>query len=139
MILLDTNVLSELMLDRPSPAVVQWMDAQPRDSLWTTSVTVFELHFGLELMPEGKRRTQRRAALEKVMAFFIERRLLAFDHHAAEHTARRMAAQRRHGHPADLRDAMIAGIVLANQATLATRNVRHFDDIARRLVNPWTA
>lgn len=137
MIVLDTNVLSALMLDRPSIAVVEWLDQQPHRSVWTTSITIFEIRFGLNSMPEGKRRKQRVTTFERTLSDVIERRFALFDGLAAERAAELAANRRRTGRPGELRDTMIAGIVLANHATLATRNVKHFEDIANSVVNPW--
>jgi predicted nucleic acid-binding protein len=137
MIVLDTNVLSALMLDLPPPAVVGWLDRQPHISVWTTSITVFEIRFGLNSMPAGKRQAQRIAIFEEVLADVIEQRIALFDSASAERAAELAAVRRREGRPGELRDTMIAGIVLASHAKLATRNVRHFEDIASSLVNPW--
>ena len=139
MIVLDTNVLSALMLDHPLTVVTEWLDRQPHLSVWTTSITVFELRFGLSTMPDGRKRALRVAAFERVLAQVIERRIAPFDHAAAEKAAELAAGRRRIGRPGELRDTMIAGIVLASRATLATRNVKHFDDIASSVVNPWEA
>jgi len=137
MILLDSNVVSALMEDGPPLAVVAWLDSQPRPSIWTTSITVFEIRFGLHAMPAGKRRAQRTAAFDQILAKVIEERIATFDSAAAEQAAELAAERRRTGRPGELRDTMIAGIVLASHATLATRNVKHFADIAKSVVNPW--
>jgi hypothetical protein len=139
MIVLDSNVLSELMLDRPSRDVAGWLDRQPYLSVWTTSITVFEIRFGLNSMPSGQRKAQRIAAFERVLAKVIEQRFAPFDSEAAERAAELAVYRRRNGRPGELRDTMIAGIVLASHAKLATRNVKHFEDIASSVVNPWEA
>jgi toxin FitB len=137
MIVLDTNVLSELMLDQPKHAVADWLDRQPYLSVWTTSVTVFEIRFGLHAMPAGRRQAQRIVAFERVLVEIIQGRFAPFDGAAAELAAELAARRERAGRPGELRDTMIAGIVLASHATLATRNVKHFEDIAKSVVNPW--
>ncbi len=137
MIVLDTNVLSALMLEHPSLAVAEWLDHQPHLSIWTTSVTVFEIRFGLNAMPAGKRRAQRVDLFEQLIADVIEERIAPFDTAAGEQAAQLAADRRRMGTTGELRDTMIAGIVLANHAMLATRNVRHFEDIGKWVVNPW--
>jgi len=137
MILLDTNVLSALMRENPEPEVLQWLDQQPRMSIWTTSVTVFEIRFGLQILPHGKRRSGLVHSFERLLKDLLQDRIVPFDGAAAQRTADEMAAQRRKGVPIELRDAMIAGIALASKATLATRNVRHFRDFSIRLINPW--
>jgi toxin FitB len=137
MILLDTNVLSALMLQRPDPQVIAWLDRQARTSVWTTSVTVLEIRFGLQVMTTGKRRTLLVAAFERLLAELIQRRVAPFDGEAAHRAADLMAARQKNGRSGDLRDSMIAGIALASHATLATRNVKHFDDLSISVVNPW--
>jgi predicted nucleic acid-binding protein len=137
MIVLDTNVLSELMLDQPSRVVAEWLDRQPHTSVWTTSVTAFEIRFGLNSMPAGRRQAQRIAAFERVLAKVIEQRFAPFDSEAAERAAELAASRRREGRPGELRDTMIAGIVLASHAKLATRNAKHFEDVASSVMNPW--
>jgi toxin FitB len=139
MIVLDTNVISALMLDRPPVAVVQWLDRQPHLSVWTTSITVFEIRFGLHSTPTGRRRAQQIATFERILADVIEQRIAPFDSAAAEQAAELAAERRSKGRPGELRDTMIAGIVLANHATLATRNRKHFEDIAKSVVDPWEA
>jgi toxin FitB len=138
MIILDTNVLSELMLRAPDETVLRWLDRQSRSSIWTTSVTLFEVRFGLESMPIGKRRTALVQDFEK-MLHSIDHRVAPFDIEAAEHASTLMAARKFQGRPRDDRDSMIAGIVLARHASLATRNVSHFDDLSAPLINPWLA
>jgi len=137
-IILDTNVLSALMRQTPDHQVIAWLDGQPRTSIWTTSITVLEVRFGLQITPAGKRRSQLLQAFETALDK-MGRRIAPFDAPAAIEAADLMAARRRKGRPGDLRDTMIAGIVLANQATLATRNTAHFKDLPLPVVDPWTA
>lgn len=137
MIVLDTNLVSELMLPKPHPDVVRWMDHQPSLSFWTTAITVYEIRFGLQSMPPGRKRSALLDFFESWLNNVIQERIIAFDHAAARFAADLAAAGKAAGRPRDARDAMIAGIVLANHATLATRNIRHFDDIAKSVVNPW--
>lgn len=137
MIVLDTNAISEIMLPRPDAAVVAWMDRQPRASLWTTSINIYEIHCGLEQMPAGKRRTALTSFFERWVDEVLQQRIVSFDGEAAGQAATLAAARKLSGRPGDARDTMIAGIVLANHATLATRNVKHFEDIAKFVVNPW--
>jgi len=137
-IILDTNVLSALMRQLPDQKVVAWLDHQSRTSIWTTSVTVLEIQFGLQIVAAGRRRTLLSQAFEELLAR-IGQRVTTFDVAAARQASDLMAARHRKGRPADLRDTMIAGIVLAQHATLATRNTAHFEDAAIPIVNPWTA
>jgi predicted nucleic acid-binding protein len=136
MIVLDTNVLSALMQRKPDESVVAWLDGQPRTSIWTTSVTVFEIRFGLEIMPSGKRRFGLEEDFDRLL-IGIDHRIAPFDTEAAEHAGKLMASRKREGQPRELRDTMIAGIVLAHHATLVTRNISHFNDVSATLVNPW--
>jgi toxin FitB len=137
MIILDTNVLSALMRQVPDSDVVTWLDRQPRTSIWTTSVTVFEVWFGLQMLAAGRRRTLLTEAFEQLLAR-IGQRVVTFDVAAARQASDLMAARHKKGRPGDLRDTMIAGIALAQHATLATRNTVHFEDTSIPLVNPWT-
>jgi len=137
MIILDTNVVSEFMLPRPNGDVIRWLDRQPSASIWTTSVTVFEIRFGLHTMPRGKRQATLAEWFERWLAEVTQQRIAIYDEAAARAAADLAAERHKKGRPGELRDTMIAGIVLANHATLATRNVRHFDDIAKSVVNPW--
>jgi hypothetical protein len=138
MIILDTNVLSALMRQIPENNVVAWLDKQPRTSIWTTSITVLEVRFGLQIMPDGKRRSLLIQRFETVLEK-IGQRVVPFDVAAALQAGDLMASRHKKGRTGELRDTMIAGIVLAQHASLATRNTAHFDDISIPLVNPWTA
>jgi predicted nucleic acid-binding protein len=134
--ILDTNVLSALMRQAPDPEVIAWLDQQPRTSIWITSVTLLEIRFGLQIMAAGKRRSLLMQMFGKLLEG-ISHRVAPFDASAAEYAGDLMAARQKKGRPGDLRDTMIAGIVLAHHATLATRNTAHFDDAGISLVNPW--
>lgn len=137
MIILDTNVLSALMRREPEPAVVTWLDAQPAQSIWLTSITVFESRLGLALLPPGKRRRVLEDAFERLLDEDLQHRILPFDAEAAAQAALIGAARQRAGRPVDVRDTQIAGIAIARRATLATRNVRHFEDLPTPVINPW--
>jgi toxin FitB len=137
-IILDTNVFSALMRQEPDKHVISWLDRQPRTSVWTTSVTTLEIGFGFEIMAVGRRRSALIQAFQAVLDK-IGRRVAPFDADAAQHAADVMASRQRTGRTGDLRDSMIAGIVLAHHAALATRNTTHFQDISASIVNPWTA
>ena len=137
MIVLDTNVLSALMQQTPEPRVVAWLDAQPTESIWTTSVSVFEIRFGLEAMAKGKRQRTLQEAFRLALTEDLSGRVLDFDVAAADEAAVLSARLRANGRPVEIRDVMIAGIVAARRGTLATRNTKHFQDTKIRLVNPW--
>jgi predicted nucleic acid-binding protein len=138
MIILDTDVVSGAMRPRADLAVIGWLDRQPRASVWSTSISVLEIRFGIALLPLGARRTQLERAFELVINQLIEDRIVPFDTSAAEETATLMANGRRAEREGGLRDSMIAGIAIARGATLATRNIRHFADLPVPVVNPWT-
>jgi toxin FitB len=138
MIILDTNVLSALMRQVSDTKVVIWLDLQSRTSVWTTSVTVLEIRFGLQVMSAGKKRSRLSEAFESLLER-MGRRIASFDDDAAAQAANLMAARQRKGRPVELRDTMIAGIVLARHASLATRNVTHFEDLTVPVLNPWIA
>jgi predicted nucleic acid-binding protein len=138
MILLDTNVISAVMLPRPVPQVLNWLNRQPRSSLWTTSITVAEISFGLQIMAQGKRRTALMAEFEGVLQD-MGHRIVPFDTEAGYRAADLISARYKAGRPRDWRDTMIAAIALAHHATLATRNTAHFADAGITLVNPWEA
>ena len=136
MILLDTNVLSALMRTAPENKVVAWLDNQPPDSVWITSITTLEVRFGLEILATGKKRTALLHAFDSLLEV-INHRVAAFDAAAAESAADLMARRQRAGRPVDLRDTMIAGIAIARRASVATRNISHFADAGISVINPW--
>jgi toxin FitB len=136
--ILDTNVLSALMYVAPDKNVVAWLDRQPRTSIWTTSITVLEIRFGLQVMAGGKRRSALIQSFQELLDK-INHRVVPFDVAAAQHAGDLMASRHKKGRPGDLRDTMIGGIVMAQHATLATRNTAHFEDIPVPLLDPWTS
>jgi toxin FitB len=136
-IVLDTNVLSALMRKAPDAGVAAWLDRQPVESIWITSITLFEARLGLALLPPGRRRRALEAAFERLLAEDLENRVLDFDSAAAGESAKLAAKRQAAGRSVDMRDTQIAGIALARHATLATRNVRHFEDLDVPVVNPW--
>ena len=135
--LIDTNVLSALMSSEPDPDVVAWLDQQAPESVWTTSITVFEIRFGLALMDAGTRQRRLTAAFETLLAEDLSGRVLYFDSVAAARTATLIAGLRRTGRSMEIRDGMICGIALARRASIATRNVRHFEPTPASIINPW--
>lgn len=139
MIVLDTNVLSELMREDGSMAVVQWVDRQPVDRLFTTAVTQAEILYGLEFMDRGKRRDARLAMADRLFSEDFAGRILVFDSAAAAYFARIAADWRRAGKPGGSLDSLIAAIARANGMAVATRNTRHFEDCGIDVINPWEA
>ena len=137
MIILDTNVVSEWMRVDPDPQVLAWLDRQAPQSIWISSITLFEARFGLALLAEGRRRTNLTLAFETFLRDDLENRVLPFDSEAAAQSALLAAARQRAGRPVDIRDTQIAGIALACRGSLATRNVRHFEGLSVPVLNPW--
>ena len=137
MIILDTNVLSALMRDEPDSAVVSWLDTQPVESIWTTSVTVFEVRTGLELLERSRRRQRLETAFDQLLGEDLHDHVLAFDSAAADAAGVLVAQRQRAGRSIEIRDAQIAGIALARKGSVATRNGRHFSDLGVQLVDPW--
>jgi predicted nucleic acid-binding protein len=139
MIILDTNVVSAMMRQEPDAVVRDWMDRNPLQSLWLTSISIYEIRFGIETLAQGRRRRRLEDEFARVIAVDFEARVLPFDESAAAIAARLAGERRRTGRIVDNRDTMIAGIALARRADLATRNVRHFQDLDVRVIDPWTA
>lgn len=139
MILLDTNVLSALMTGRPEPALLAWLDRQPEREIWTTSVSVFELRFGVARLPDGRRRRGLETRLDAMLREELAGRVAAFDPAAADAAGRLAARREGGGRPMGVPDTMIAGIALSRGAVLATRNTRHFHDLDTGVVDPWAA
>lgn len=138
MILLDTNVLSALMRDPAAGSVVGWLDKQDPAQIWTTSVTVFEIRFGLARMAAGRNQAALEEAFEDLLREDLAGRIAPLDRAAAEAAGRLAATREASGRIVDVRDTLIAGIALARQAAVATRNVRHFDDLETGVIDPWT-
>ena len=123
----------------PEAPVVSWLDRRPAESVWITSITLFEARFGMALLPASRRRQALEAAFERLLKEDLENRVLDFDSAAAVEAASLAAARQKAGRTVDMRDTQIAGIALARRATLATRNVRHFKDLKVPVVDPWAA
>ena len=139
MILLDTNIVSELMRRAPSPAVMSWLGAQPASSLFISAVTEAELRYGVMLLPEGRWRADLMTALEAMLAEDFAARILPFDSAAAVAFAVIAASRRQAGKPISQFDAQIAAIAHSRGAALATRNVADFAECGVEIINPWTA
>jgi predicted nucleic acid-binding protein len=137
-IILDTNVLSALMRDAPDQSVASWIDRQPQSSIWTNSITILEIQTGLQVMPAGKKRVSLSEDFERLLDR-IEHRIAVFDEQAARLAAELTGLRQKKGRVGELRDTMIAGIVLSHHASLATRNTARFSDISATVVNPWDA
>ncbi|HMK20876.1 MAG TPA: type II toxin-antitoxin system VapC family toxin [Terriglobales bacterium] len=139
MIILDTNVLSELMRPSPSQSVSAWVAKQSAAELSTTSITEAEIFYGIELLAKGKRREQLLAAADAMFNEDLRGRVYAFDEDAARVFAKIAVRRRGVGRPISHADAQIAAIAQVRRAKLATRNVEDFRDCGIELVDPWTS
>lgn len=137
MILLDTNVLSELMRPAPSAAVESWMSSQPVAGIFISAITEAELRYSLALLPEGRRQRRLVAQVEAMLAEDFADRILPFDSPAASAYARIAAVRRLSGRPISQADAQIAAIAASRGASLATRNATDFVDCGIGVVDPW--
>lgn len=138
MIVLDTNVVSELMRPVPDPAVVQWVDRQMASDCYLTAVTLAELLYGVGRLPDGRRKVAIAEQIEEMVRDDFEQRILAFDETAAAHYADIVVNRDRLGRPVRMADAQIAAICRSHDAVLATRNVADFADTGVSITNPWT-
>ncbi len=138
MILLDTNILSELMRPAPEKRVEHWLADQPDASVFISAITEAELRYGVALLPPGKRRSILAAVIEDMLNEDFTGRILPFDSAAAVAFAEIAANRRQAGRPIAQADAQIAAIARSRGAALATRNVPDFEGCGVDVVNPWT-
>ena len=137
MIILDTNVVSEMIRPAPSEQVLRWISSQPALLLYTTSITHAEMLYGMECLTKGKKKKAFDTALEGMFAEDFRDRVLAFDAGCAKHFAEIAEARERSGRPISQFDAQIAAIARSRSAVLATRNSVDFANCGVKLVNPW--
>ncbi len=138
MIVLDTNVVSEAIRPQPDPSVASWLASRPSSALFITAITQAELLYGLELLPDGKRRRGLTDAVHAILHGGFRGRVLPFDGPAAEAYATLAAGRRAHGKPISAFDAQIAAIARSRGARVATRNVEDFDGCGVEILDPWT-
>jgi predicted nucleic acid-binding protein len=137
-IVLDTNVVTELMKAAPEGSVLSWIDARPHAELWITAITAAELHFGVARLPAGKRKAWLTEQLRQLVDDDLGGRVLAFDRRAAEVYGPLAARRERKGLAVALADLQIAAICEVRSASLATRNTPDFLESVGHLINPWT-
>lgn len=137
MIVIDTNVVSEIVKPSPSPAVIAWFSAQNPLDLYTTTITQAEILYGLELLPKGRRRTILQGVMARIFDEQFAGRVLPFDEGSAYAFAMIAARHRLSGRTISELDSEIAGIALSRNACLATRNVADFEGAGVELINPW--
>ena len=139
MFVLDTNVLSAIMADRPSPEVAAWIARQPDNQLFTTAISKAEILSGLAIMPAGRRRSALGIAAQAIFSDDFDGRVLTFDTAAASAYAGIFAVRRRAGRPTAPLDLMIAAVAVANSASVVTRDVSGFEGCGVEVINPWQA
>jgi len=138
-IILDTNVISEVMRPSPSSVVLAWLRSIPVHELATTTICVAEIGYGLARLPYGRRRSQQEAAFASYRAQVFEDRIFAFDVLAADAYGELVASRERLGRPLEGPDGFIAAIALSRGLSVATRDVGGFGDCGFSVVNPWDA
>jgi toxin FitB len=136
-IVLDTNVISELTRQSPAPRVISWLDALAAAEVGTTAITAAELLYGVARMPDGRRKTELAAAVHGLLSDDFRGRVLSFDEPAAQRYADIVTSRERLGRPIGVADAQIAAICRTIDATLATRNTDDFQETGIELINPW--
>ncbi len=137
MIVLDTNIVSAVMVPAPMPSVVNWLNRQETVTLYLTTITVAEIGYGLSVMPGGKRRRSLEDRYHRFVAEGFEHRVLNFDLRAARLYAEVMGRRKAIGRPLGILDGQIAAIARANHFAVATRNVRDFEECGLEIVNPF--
>ncbi|QEP43398.1 type II toxin-antitoxin system VapC family toxin [Ectothiorhodospiraceae bacterium BW-2] len=137
MIILDTNVLSELIRLQPDMQVIHWFRSLQNQQCVTTTITRAEIRYGIGLLPEGKRKHQLQQAVIALFQPAIVEQVLPFDTDAADCYAEIAILRRQHGLPISQSDAMIAAITKTHTATLATRNIKDFHHCGIALIDPW--
>jgi predicted nucleic acid-binding protein len=137
MIILDTNVISEMMKVNPHPAVVAWFKEQGNDQLYLTTLTVAEIRYGISTLPKGKRKSSLETNATYMFSAVFADRIVSFDYDAACYYAMIHALRNDAGKTITVMDAEIASICKSNSAALATRNTRDFTNLHIKLINPW--
>ncbi|OWT80540.1 MULTISPECIES: type II toxin-antitoxin system VapC family toxin [unclassified Achromobacter] len=137
MIVLDTNILSEILRPAPDDHVLAWLAGQVRSSLFTTTITEAELLYGVQLLPDGDRKSALEMAVSQVFVIDLAGHVLAFDSDAAAAYAEISATRKLLGRPISQFDASIAGVARSRGASVATRNVKDFRDCGVDVINPW--
>lgn len=139
MILLDTNIVSEVMKTRPAEAVVDWLNGQDSEKLYVSAITIGEIAYGLRILPDGKRRSGLRERFERFVALAFDQRVLAYDEAAARTYGELMGDRKELGLPLSVPDGQIAAIARRNHLAVATRNVLDFEHCGIDVLNPFEA
>ncbi len=138
MILLDTNIISEVMKAQPAEAVLDWLDEQNSETLYVSTITVGEITYGLRILPDGKRRSVLRERFERFIGLAFEERVLPYDEPAARVYGELMGNRKELGRPMSVADGQIAAVARSNHLSVATRNVDDFRDCDVELINPFS-
>lgn len=137
MIIVDTNIISEIMRPQPLPSVLNWLNTQNSHQLFVTTVTLAEIGYGLRILPEGQRRWQLHKRFEQFVSQAFEERVLDFTEAAARAYAEIMGHCKEIGHPMSIADGQIAGIAHSHEFAVATRNIKDFEHCGLALINPF--
>jgi len=139
MIILDTNVISEPMLSKSNPRILDWFDEQDFETLYLTTITIAEILYGIRAAPDGKRKTHLQNGCYNRIFPLFKTRILSFDYNAAEEYATLMAQAKKAGRAIGQNDAYIAAIAKSNKMIVATRDVSPFKAVGLDVINPWDA
>ncbi len=137
MILIDTNIISEMMKHKPDPSVIGWIDKQNFLELYVSTINIAEILYGIRALPQGKRRVFLEEAFKKMIQEVFEYRVLGFDENAADNYGSIMSQRKSLGRPLGILDGQIAAIAKANYLDIATRNIKDFSDCGINLINPF--
>jgi toxin FitB len=137
MMVLDTNVVSAALNLQLNPIIAAWLDTIDRKTLATTSITIFEIRYGIDRKPPGRKRDMLEADYLTITTTLFPGRILPLDPDAADLAGRIDAKRMNEGREMDTNDAQIAAIAMTRGLPIVTRNVRHFDDLAVTIINPW--
>lgn len=138
MIILDTNIISEMMRSSPAKAVSDWLDEQDSNEVFITTVTVAEISYGISVLPEGAKRQSLEYAFNRIQQTAFKHRILPFEHLAAHAYGKLIGHRKALGKPISIMEGQIAAITRTQEAILATRNVRDFSDCEIDLINPFS-
>lgn len=139
MIVLDTNVISEIMSRQPADAVLRWLDVQPTEILYISSISIAEISYGLNALPAGRRRQDLQGRFDRFVAIGFSNRILPFGEDAAHAYGEIMGHRRRRGRPMSALDGQIAAIARVQGFAVATRNVDDFEECGLEIVNPFAS
>ena len=137
MILIDTNVVSEVMKARPVAPVLAWLNSQESEKLYVSAITIGEITHGLRILPDGKRRSELRERFEQFIGRGFDQRVLAYDESAARLYGELMGDRKELGRPSSVPDGQIAAIARCNGLAVATRNILYFENCGIDVVNPF--